>query len=257
MIMIDFLQDEAWNSLRRQMNAPLVDANAVPATVVGGLSLTELEALTTDGIDTTVDQLKIAPDQTLFFKDARVRVELVTDTSDLPVLHMAACPTIQAATSQHCRISTHTERHVEVSVVNAEGEWDMAIQQKPVCIDCLRTLNWQGMQSDLPEALQQHIEQHFDLKDFDQLYPTTLPLHTYQQLWTSERLNTYTSDWPEVAEYVKTYSRWICTACQRSFAHHRSQLWVDHLNGLKYDNTIGNLRVMCQSCRKEHALHHQ
>lgn len=252
--MIDFLQDEAWNSLRRQMNAPLVAADAVPATVVGGLSLAELARLATDGIDSTVDQLKIAPDQTLFFKDARVWVTLA---ADLPTIHLTACSTVQAALSHDCHISTHTQRHVEVSVVNADGEWDVARQQQPICLDCLRTLNWQGMQSDLPEELVQHIEQSFDLKDFYQMYPVSLPLTTYQQLWLTERLNTYTTDWPEVADYVKTYSRWICTACQRTFAHHRSQLLVDHVNGLKYDNTIGNLRVMCQSCRSERHLHHQ
>lgn len=254
--MIDFLQDDAWNALRRQMNAPLVDADDVPATIVGGLSLTELEALATDGIDTTVDQLKIAPDQTLFFKDARVWVTL---TADLSTIHVTACSTIQAALQQDCQIATHTQRHIEMSVVNAAGEWDVAHQQQLVCLDCLRTLNWQGMQSDLPETLQQHIEQHFDLNDFYQTYPVSLPLSSYQHLWmaTGERLNTYTADWPEVADYVKTYSRWICTACQRTFAHHRSQLLVDHVNGLKYDNTIGNLRVMCQSCRSERHLHHQ
>lgn len=249
--MIDFLQDEAWNSLRRQMNAPLVAADAVPATVVGGLSLVELARLATDGIDTTVDQLKIAPDQTLFLHDTRVVVELAPHADGLPTIHLTACATVQAALQQNCHVSTRTARHVEVSVVNPDGEWDVATQQKPVCVDCLRILNWQGMQSDLPDALQQHIAEQFDLSDFYQIYPATLPLTTYQKLWitTGERLNTYTPDWPEVAEYVKTYSRWICTTCQRSFAHHRDQLLVDHLNGLKYDNTIGNLRVCCVSCR--------
>ncbi len=251
MIMIDFLQDESWNSLRRQMNAPLVTADAVPATVVGGLSLAELARLATDGIDTTVDQLKTAPDQTLFLQDTRVFVELAQDPDSLPTIHLTACATVQAALQQNCHVSTRTERHVEVSVVNPDGEWDVARQQKPVCVDCLRTLNWQGMQSDVPKELQQHIAEQFDLKYFYQIYPVSLPLTTYQQLWikTGERLNTYTADWPEVAEYVKTYSRWICTTCQRRFAHHRNQLLVDHLNGLKYDNTIGNLRVRCVSCR--------
>jgi len=254
MIMIDFLQDDAWNTLRHKMNAPLIDANAVPAVVVGGLSLQAIKQLADTGFDTTLDQLNVAPDQTLFFKDARVRVELAGDQTGLPIIHLAYCTTLQAcAPQQRCQISTHTVRYVDISVVNNEGEWGVVEQQQPICLDCLRTLNWQGMHHRLTDELEQHILQKFDLEHFYQQYPSLLPLHNYQQLWLAEtdRLNTYTHDWPEIAAYVKAYSRWICPTCQNAFAHHHSELHVDHLNGKKYDNTIGNLRISCHSCRAD------
>ncbi|MEC7119500.1 MAG: hypothetical protein VXW65_06330, partial [Pseudomonadota bacterium] len=92
--MLDFLQDESWNALRRQMNAPLVSADAVPAGIVGGLSHVEQQAIATEGIQTTLDQLYLAPDQTLLYRDARVSVILhdAADTDHL--LHIAHCAVI-------------------------------------------------------------------------------------------------------------------------------------------------------------------
>ncbi|MEC7120740.1 MAG: hypothetical protein VXW65_12675, partial [Pseudomonadota bacterium] len=158
---------------------------------------------------------------------------------------------------QRCQLSTSPMNHLDLPTLQPDAESVSSQKTRTICPDCLATLAWHGYSPTLSEDIQQHIQQSFDLIDFYQQYPSMLSLPEYQSLRREDgqRPNTYTDDWPEIAHYVRDYSCWICASCQRNYTTQRDQLQVEHVNGLKYDNTIGNLYVICRDCQQQRSDH--
>lgn len=149
----DFLQDEAFNQLRRQMGADdygkfeLFD----PARQ---LTWSEREALAEKGLEVSGNDLRILKDKTLAYKNSRVWVQYEG------IYHLAYCPTMQSL------------RHHKPTLQCGTASW-RASKDGGVCLECLAVLQYQGIDARRLRRMEfiEQIREQFSLDEFCRDYP--------------------------------------------------------------------------------------
>lgn len=68
-------------------------------------------------------------------------------------------------------------------------------------------------------------------------------------------VNSYTDDWQEISERERRRHNWKCEKCGKDCSKNHGDLQVHHINGIKSDNRIYNLIVLCVDCHKEEHAH--
>ncbi len=61
----------------------------------------------------------------------------------------------------------------------------------------------------------------------------------------------YPSNWPEIADWVKTLAGWQCERCGHAHERYAEEgfvLTVHHLDGNKWNCELWNLAALCQRC---------
>lgn len=159
----DFLSDPAFDRLRATMgNVPLGNFLAIPGRSL--LSASDLQKLSSEGLEVAADEVEVLPDSTLAYRGQRVilyireshlaargetflrapeSTPLPEDEDSLPRFHVAHCRTLESM-----RYSGRSHRYV---VANREdGLFDLVLYGRPVqrrlrvCKNCLETLEWKG-----------------------------------------------------------------------------------------------------------------
>lgn len=261
----DFLANASLNALRLKMrDAPLGRGFAREAS--RKLTEAELEILITGGIDIkSLDDVVARPDGTLAYKDRRV-VLYIRDIADargyrqsLPKFHVAECRTLQ-----DMRRNQRFGRYVVAA--RADGQFQInrigsgsppALERLAVCKNCLDKLGFNGYTSEWPKSRCDAAVSTFTLDDFFTQYPRDLVDFGGAGEESTSPLNDYTGDFGIHASACKERARYICEKCQRDFSTslRRRYLHAHHVNGLKWDNSIENLRALCIKCHAEEPFH--
>lgn len=179
----DFQRDAGLNGLRRRMgDAPMGELKLR----VGGSGITEyeLEQLMHEGVDLdSLNQLKILPDGTLTYKNARVllyirnvpvSVEPGGEMPSLPRFHVANCNTLV-----DMREEKRFERYVVAArtdgmfrMVLREGRVRRASNQRlKVCQNCLLRLGFDGFNSYWGRTRRMQAVEEFTTERFYARYP--------------------------------------------------------------------------------------
>ena len=58
------------------------------------------------------------------------------------------------------------------------------------------------------------------------------------------------TDFPEISRQVRESVNWSCSECKVDMLKMKKGLHVHHINGLKYDNSKNNLKVLCALCHQ-------
>ena len=125
-----------------------------------------------------------------------------------------------------------------------------------LCMYCLSELNWQDINSRRKERFA--IRAGFDLKKFFTKYPKNiLQAKDTQGLFSDKNapLNQYSQDWAQISRRLRAEVGYICQRCGKDYSQNKQFLDVHHKNGLKYDNSKGNLEVLCKSCHSKEFAH--
>ena len=64
-------------------------------------------------------------------------------------------------------------------------------------------------------------------------------------------INKYSDDWELVSKLCRQRKSWICEGCNGNFINNKQQLHVHHIDGIKFNNNISNLKVLCIDCHKK------
>ena len=254
----DFSQDEGFNRLRERMGAELIAWKS--EGIWDPINIDEI--LVTTGVDTSLDDVGAADDGTLEYRGRRVVVYIRDQVMAYQPykFHVADCDTLQ-----NMRQSGRSERYVVATrtdgmfIVNTFEE-DRVIERDAehrlfVCRNCLKRLNYKNY--DTARYIERtRICESFDLREFFEVYPSQIkrePTHTD----TTAPLNHYTEDWPQVSLRHREQKDWRCERCCIDFGapERRQLLHVHHINGIRHDNSAGNLRVLCIDCHSEEPLH--
>lgn len=152
MRLVNFLEDEGFNELRRKMGAEQLGTFELfdPSRQ---LSYEEREALEEQGMAVSGHDLRVLKDKTLAFKNSRVWLKQQD-------YHLAQCHTVQQA------------RLHQGEVLLGTYQWRFSSQHN-VCLECLAILQYQGIDTRRLRRTEfsEQISEQFLLAEFKQLYP--------------------------------------------------------------------------------------
>tara|TARA_X000001036_G_scaffold252794_1_gene235302 strand:+ start:1167 stop:2084 length:918 start_codon:yes stop_codon:yes gene_type:complete len=149
-----------------------------------------------------------------------------------------------------------TER--EPSMIRQLGEHhEMEDVTLYACKNCLNETSYKGYSKDLKvEEKDQHVLD-FDIKEFldeNEATVTTSRFYLEQKRvkFSDETVQpmVYSDDFPETSRKLRTSKDWKCTKCNVDMSRYKAGLHVHHKNGVKSDDSLSNLQVLCALCHK-------
>lgn len=260
MKLINFLQDIKLNSLRDQMGAELIEWESgekwIPKDAIDIWRKFKAEG----EVDIPFEQIKIDPNDkslTLFGERVLVYIRDQPYTYDREYrFHVANCRTL--IQSQNNRTygkyvaSINTNGKFKVNLVHGNSwiEKDKDVVLK-VCMNCLTTLNYKGYRTSNNKY---QIHNSFSIEEFFQLYKKQTvkkPKHTN----ITAPINNYTKDFDTIASELKLKRRHTCESCFKDLSQDKKFLHVHHIDGIKSNNSISNLKVVCIGCHADEPGH--
>lgn len=162
--------------------------------------------------------------------------------------HFSWCSTLEAMDSGGRRARYKAKHDVDnniFSVHRGERNKDEKIPME-VCINCLKNMNYESYTSVYSQR--GSIYKNFNIAVFFAKYgPQNLknPTHQYHA-------GGYTEDWSTISSRLKEKKNYTCEKC----GHKKpGRLDVHHKNGVKSDNSLANLMVLCLDCHTNEPFH--
>ncbi len=230
------------------------------------LSEIELEKLSSAvGIDVSLDDITVLRDGTLAYKNSRV-ILYIRDVAKYgskefqPRFHLSNCATLlnMKSKSKFDRyvVSTRLDGQFLLNIIT-KGQKQTGMHNLAVCQNCMDQLALDGFTMSLPHSKRQQMVQNFRLSRFFEIYP--MSLHSTNPRFNADNapLNDYTPDFQAVSRALKEAAGWICDSCEFDLSHpdHRRYLHAHHRNSQKWDNSRGNIRLLCIECHASQPDH--
>jgi hypothetical protein len=172
--------------------------------------------------------------------------------------HLADCETLVGM-----RAKGRFNRYVVTQAASGEFEisgYDQASRKEitglarlQVCMNCLKLLNYKSSLI-VANGVRSQIRDAFTLLEFFETYSTRFK-HLPSGLAAKAGASTYTDDWGELSQRLRAESGFTCQDCGVCLEQHRALLHVHHVNGIKNDNSRGNLQVLCKDCHRKQPNH--
>lgn len=264
----NFLENNAFNNLRKRVGAPLSFYKltvTLPAPVFKAREVIKITpvALPLEGLDVEFGQISTHSDGTLVYDGRRVLIHIrdvanIGGRKHVPRFHVANCRTLIEMKS-----SGRFERYVvsEREDGNFHIRYDsgpLRITKLDVCQNCLDKLSWNGFYSDMSKNSRMQIVSAFLPKFFFDKYPKSL--HPVIPTFTSitAPTNEYPQNWEDISRELKKQLRYRCQeqGCSIQLSASDSKfLHVHHKNSLKNDCRPENLICLCIRCHANQPNH--
>jgi hypothetical protein len=264
----DFYKFGPLNDLRSRMGIPPnVYGSLTVAISAARLTPDELDRLYDgDGLEVSIDEVKVHDDGTLIYKNARVLLYIrdvhpYHEQIDLPKFHIAHCPTLknmnELGRSHRYLISARIDGTFRLNVIRGDT---MKTENQPlnVCQNCLGTLEFNGFKNNLTRPERRvHVDVFTPVNFFEQ-YPRLLDGvgHADENV---APINAYPADFPRISTQVRIAAGWRCqeVTCKYDCSPPplRQYLHVHHLNGNRADSSRKNLMAVCVECHAKQPMH--
>ena len=261
MKLINFLEDKALNSFRRAMGAPLSRYQVViklPVPTAKPKPLPPIVLpLPTEGLDVEGSEILTHNDGTLLYKNKRVIIHIRDATSHLPRFHLANCATLvemkHAGRFERYVVSDNEDGYFHIRM----GSSSLQQRKLPVCQNCLDRLTWKGFSIEtMSSSFRKTVVDNFSIKEFFVKYPHSLhkvlPAHTDG----SASKNEYPTNWDEISSELRRQLGYVCQSCHLVVGETNKRfLHVHHMNGVRMDCRVENLKCLCISCHAAQPMH--
>lgn len=263
----NFYLFEPLNALKEKMGIARDKLGNIDVPIdPGRLTQAELERLTSqDGLDISLDDLRVLEDGTLAYKDSRVLlyirdVTVYGDHEVEPRYHLANCSTLENMREKkrfnRYVISTRTDGKFNLNVIKGLSA-NTRLTALSVCQNCLGHLRYNGFHMHWSGGKRITAVRTFELLEFFQKFPKSL--HTQTPKYNSDNapLNTYTSDFEQISRRARAAAGFKCQECgvDCSSESYQRYLHTHHVDGDKSNNTDDNLNVLCLVCHAEEHPH--
>lgn len=122
-----------------------------------------------------------------------------------------------------------------------------------VCQYCLEGINYRKFSSLRRGGPRRAFVQQFNLADFFDTYSS---FFKYMPSGVAGgQSSQYTNDWAVVSKKVRQQYNYQCQHCGLDLQEHKQLLHVHHINGVKSDNSAGNLTPLCCDCHRKQPDH--
>ncbi len=262
----DFILNSSFNSLRQQLGAPLSLYKVriqLPKPVPKMRTLVDSKPiLPAMGLDIQgLSELQVNPDGTLGYEGRRITVHIrdvqsIRGQHHTPRFHVANCRTLEEMRSKgKAERYVISDRDDDVFHIRVDSG-PLRQTSLKVCQHCLDKLSWEGFSLENSGQKRYGIVDRFNLKNFFEKYPrvliSQLPTHTVH----SAPINDYPENWDEISAELRRQLRYTCQECGVSVGEkHKRFLHIHHLNSLKYDVSVDNLRCLCIRCHASQPDH--
>src|SRR6516162_2310841 len=201
MKLTDFRNFELLNSLKERMGIPRDVFGELTVLVdAARLSELELEKLTSqDGLEISIDDLRVLKDGTLAYKNSRVLlyirdVTVYGDHQSQPRYHLSNCTTLITMREQkrfetRYVVSTRTDGQFNLNFIDG-GVSRSSIHRLMVCQHCLGHLGFNGFLQRWRKKQRAAAVQSFTLEDFFAKFPRSLHIENPKYNSDNAPLNT-------------------------------------------------------------------
>jgi hypothetical protein len=266
MKLTDFSGFEPLNSLKDKMGIPRDSFGDLTVMIEAGrLSELELEKLTSqDGLEISLDDLRVLDDGTLAYKNSRVLlyirdVAVYGGYESRPRYHVSNCSTLvgmreKKRFSNRYVVSTRMDGEFNLNFISG-GVARSELYRLCVCQNCLGELSFNGFLQNWRKRQRLAAVEAFTLEDFFSQFPRSL--HTENPKYNSDNapLNIYSDDFGEISVKAKVAANWKCQKCHADLSSGKKFLHTHHKDSAKFHNNADNLRVLCYGCHADEPGH--
>lgn len=116
-----------------------------------------------------------------------------------------------------------------------------------VCKLCLKFLNYRSYKSNRTNVFKE-----FSLDEFFSHYSTLF--NSFPKTIADKR-GGYTDDWAKISLEYRSQKNYSCEACHVDLSSYQHLLHTHHVNGVKRDNVVSNLKALCIDCHRKEPSH--
>lgn len=145
-------------------------------------------------------------------------------------------------------------KEVEPHLIEKFGEHhEMEDVSLFACKNCLSKTAYRGYDKKDSALKKRKSVEEFDIKEFLNEHEGTFTTWKFYQAHATDKtvsLNVYNDSFPELSRTLRAEAAWICSKCGVDMKRKKDGLHVHHRNGVKNDDSISNLQILCALCHK-------
>ncbi|KZN48404.1 HNH endonuclease [Pseudoalteromonas luteoviolacea] len=170
-------------------------------------------------------------------------------------LHVAECKTLERMRNEGREERYHVTNNINGSYLvtgyrfnggdKIEGKAELG-----VCKNCLRILNYKGY-ADLKGEAKDKVFLELNLAELFESYSSYFKHYPTPK----KSIGSYTKDWEQVSANYRQQQNYTCEQCGVALSSHKRLLHTHHINGVKTDNAVNNLKALCADCHTKQPNH--
>lgn len=176
-----------------------------------------------------------------------------------PKFHIAFCEKLQEMKNNN-KLENYIaiEKDKPIFEFNIRQENNEIIEKElelKVCKYCLEKLNYKNYKSS-DKNTKNMIYENFLLDKFLEEYSEIdIEIPKLQKKYHSKKSNFYTNNWKEISKLYRESVNWKCEECGKDCTTDKAELHVHHIDMMKSNNLIINLKALCKDCHANQPFH--
>jgi hypothetical protein len=215
------------------------------------------------GIEIKIDDISVLPDGLLAYQNEVVLLYIRDTYNDRDTLlhspdnavrfHIADCTWIEDR-----RRKGRLDRYVVTNSISGvfkvfaydrftrSYEPDPILAHLRVCKLCLMRINYKGS-ADTAKRVRTKIWEEFSIAEF---LETHSPRFVATPKYNVDNAPPpgYPKGWSEESRTYRAWKQWQCECCGVDLHSNKALLHTHHINGVQGDNTVSNLKALCELC---------